>query len=152
MEMHVAYEGRRGRARRAAEAIAEAAASRGVATLTRSINEVAAEDLQKAEALVVGCWTRVDTPFGGEPVRRMTDWLQGLPDLDGKPIGVFCTYAFFPHTFADTTARASEVLALLSAGFEQKGGKVVSSHPFHFQAFPESATTLVSEMVDHLQG
>ncbi len=144
------YEGQRGRARRAAEAVAEAAASRSVATLIRSINEVAAEDLQRAEALVVGCWTRVDTPFGGEPVRRLLDWSQGLPELDGKPIGVFCTYAFFPHTFADTTARTSEVLALLTAGLEQKGGKVVSSHPFHFKAFPKSATTLVSEMVDHM--
>jgi len=148
--MYVVYEGRRGRARRAAEAVAEAAASRGVATLIRSIDEAVAEDLQTAEALVVGCWTRVDTPFGGEPVRRVVDWAQSLPALDGKPIGVFCTYAFFPHTFADTTARASEVLALLTAGFEQKGGKIVSCHPFHFQAFPGSATTLVSEMVDHL--
>ena len=146
------YESRRGRARRAAEAVAEAAADQGVATLIRSIHEAVPEDLLAAEALVAGCWTRVDTPFGGEPVRHVVDWIEGLPPLDGKPVGIFCTYTFFPHTFADTTARASEVLAALGQAVELKGGKVVASHPFHFQAFEQSAATLVSEIVNHTRG
>lgn len=150
--MYITYEGRRGRARRAAEAIAEAAASHGVATLVRSINEAVPEDIQAAPALIIGCWTKVDTPFGGEPVRLVTKWIDSLPELHGKPVGMFCTYTFFPHTFADTTARTSEVLALLSAGTENKGGKVVSSHAFHFQEFGNSAKTLVAEVVDHMAG
>ncbi|MDX2342300.1 MAG: hypothetical protein QNL12_00495 [Acidimicrobiia bacterium] len=150
--MYIAYEGRRGRARRAAEAVADAAASRGVPTLVRSINEAVSEDLLAAPALVIGCWTKVDTPFGGEPVRLVTKWISALPELHGKPVGIFCTYTFFPHTFADTAARTAEVLALLGAGIEQRGGKVVSSHSFHFQAFEKSAATLVSEILDHTAG
>jgi flavodoxin len=148
--MYIVYESRRGRARRAAEAVAEAAADRGVATLIRSVPEAVTEDLLGAKSLVAGCWTRVDTPFGGEPVRHVVDWIEGLPSLDGMPVGIFCTYTFFPHTFADTTARASEVLAALGQAVELKGGKVASSHPFHFQAFEQSAATLVEEMVDHM--
>lgn len=148
--MYIVYEGRRGRARRAAEAVAQAAAEKGIATILRSIDEAVAEDLLGAKALVAGCWTRVDTPFGGEPVRRTVEWIESLPALDGKPVGVFCTYTFFPHTFADTTARASEVLAALSSGLELKGGKIVASHPLHYQAFEAGATKLVDEMVDHL--
>lgn len=148
--MYVAYESRRGRARRAAEAVAEAAASHGVATLVRSISDAVSNDLVDAPALVVGCWTKVDTPFGGQPVRTVSNWIRSLPELHGKPVGLFCTYTFFPHTFADTTARTSEVLALLGGAIEEMGGKVVSSHAFHFQAFESSAETLVTELLDHL--
>ena len=132
--------------------MAEAAADHGVSTLIRSINEAVSKDIQTAPALVIGCWTKVDTPFGGEPVRLVTKWIDSLPELHGKPVGMFCTYTFFPHTFADTAARTSEVLALLGAGVERKGGKIVSSHSFHFQAFEKSAETLVSEVIDHMAG
>lgn len=152
MDMYVVYESRHGRARRAAEEVAEAAASQGIATIIRSVAEVVPEDLGAAGALVVGCWTRVDTPFGGEPVRHMVKWIEGLPDLDGKPVGVFCTYAFFPHTFADTTARVSEVLAALARAFELKGGKIVSSHSLHFGEFEGNASLLVSEVAEHMAG
>ena len=150
--MYITYESRRGRARRAAEAVAEAAASHGVPTLVRSIDEAISKDIQAAPALVIGCWTKVDTPFGGEPVRLVTKWIDDLPELHGKPVGMFCTYTFFPHTFADTAARTAEVLALLGAAVERQGGKVVSSHSFHFQAFEKSAETLVTEVIDQMTG
>ena len=148
--MYIAYESRRGRAHRAADSVAEAAASLGVATLVRSIDEAVSDDLTANPALVVGCWVKVDTPFGGEPVRRVVDWMESLPNLHGKPVGLFCTYTFFPHTFADTAARTSEVLAELGRMIEEKGGKVVASHSFHYQAFESSAQTLVEEVLDHV--
>ncbi|MCP4304026.1 MAG: hypothetical protein GY788_03920 [bacterium] len=150
--MYITYESRRGRARKAAEAVAESAANHGESILVRTIAEAVPDDILAAPALIIGCWTRVDTPFGGEPVRLVTKWIDSLPELHGKPIGMFCTYTFFPHTFADTAARTAEVLALLGAGVERKGGKVVSSHAFHFQAFETSAETLVSEVIDHMPG
>jgi hypothetical protein len=122
----------------------------GLATLIRSVAEVVPDDLRAAEALVVGCWTRVNTPFGGEPARHMVEWIEGLPNLDGKPVGVFCTFAFFPHTFADTTARVSEVLAALTRAFELRGGKVVSSYSLHLGEFEGNASALVSEVADHM--
>jgi flavodoxin len=147
--MYIVYESRRGRARRAAEAVAAAAASHGMPTLVRAMSDAISDDILEAPALIVGCWVRVDTPFGGDPVRSVTSWIESLPELHGKPIGMFCTYTFFPHTFSDTAARTSEALAVLSGAIEEKGGKVVSSHSLHFQAFEKGAETLVTEVLDH---
>ena len=149
MHMYVVYGTVRGRAKRAAEAIADAAATRGVATLVRSVNAAVPGDLVTADLLIAGCGTRVDTPGGGEPAQRLTSWSDGLPELDGLPIGVFCTYTFFPHTFADTAARTAGVLNRLERAFYQKGGKVVGSRSFHAREFTASSTELVGKAVDH---
>jgi flavodoxin len=151
MSIYVVYESKRGKARRAAEAITDAAASQGVATLVRSIEETVADDVLAADALVVGCGVKVDTPFGGEPAHRVGEWIDGLPNLDGKRVGVFCTYSIFPHTFADTAARVSEVLAGLDRGIEGKRGKVVVSRSFHVREFPETATAFVGQILEYVQ-
>ena len=150
--MYIVYESRRGRARRAAEAVAEAAAAHGVPTLLRSKDEAVPDDLLEAPALIAGCWAKIDTPFGGEAVRGMSQWIETLPELHGKPIGLYCTYTFFPHTFADTATRTAEALAMMSRAIEEKGGKVVSSHSLHFQAFAKGAEDLVAEVLNHTTG
>ena len=150
--MYIVYESRRGKARRAAEAVAEAAAARGVPSLLRSIEEAVPEDILEAPALIVGCWAKIDTPIGGETVRAASRWIEALPELHGKPIGLFCTYTFFPHTFADTATRTAEALAVMSRSIEEKGGKVVSAHSLHFQAFGKGAEELVAEVLDYTTG
>ncbi len=147
--MYIVYESRRGRARRAAEAVAEAAAARGVPTLTRSIEQAVPDDILESSALIIGCCVQIDTPGGGDPVRSTAVWIGSLPELNGKPIGLFCTYTFFPHTFADTATRTAEALAAMSRAVEEKGGKVVSSHSLHFQAFDTGAETIVAEVAEY---
>jgi len=150
--MYIVYESRRGRARRAAEAIVEAAAARGVPTLLRSIEEAVPDDILDAPALIAGCWTKVDTPYGGDAVLAVSQWMETLPDLHGKPVGLFCSYAFFPHTFADTATRTAEALARLSRTIEEKGGNVVSSHSLHFQELAKGAEDLTAEVLEHTTG
>jgi flavodoxin len=150
--MYIVYESRRGRARRAAESVAEAAAARGVPTLLRSIEEAVPDDILEAPALIAGCWTKIDTPHGGETVQSVSQWFETLPELHGKPVGLFCSYTFFPHTFADTATRTAEALARLTRAVETKGGKVVSSHSLHFQAFDKGAEELVAEVLEHTPG
>ena len=147
--MYIVYESRRGRARRAAEAVAENAAAHGVPSLLRSISSAVPNDILEAPALIAGCWAKIDTPGGGEPVRTMAKWIENLPELHGKPIGLFCTYTFFPHTFADTATRTAEALSLLGRAIEEKGGKVVSSHSLYFKAFEKSAGIVVDEVLQH---
>jgi hypothetical protein len=60
---------------------------------------------------------------------------------------VFCTYSFFPHTFADVAARTSEVLAGLSAAFEVRGGTVVATQRLHQGEFDRAATSFVSNVL-----
>ena len=151
MDMYVVCENRRGKVSQAADAISEAAASHGVATLVRSIDEVVLDDLLAADVVVVGCKVQSDTPFGGEPARRMADWVDDLVPLDGLPVGVFCTYAFFPHTFADVVARTSAVLATLSAAFELKGGKVVATQGLHQGELVGAAESFVSKVLGGTQ-
>ncbi|MDJ0664865.1 MAG: hypothetical protein QNJ75_09910 [Acidimicrobiia bacterium] len=150
--MYIVYESRRGKARRAAEAVAEAAAARGVPSLLRSIEEAVPDDILEAPALIAGCWAKIDTPLGGETVHATSGWIENLPELHGKPIGLFCTYTFFPHTFADTATRTAEALAVMSRAIEEKGGKVVSAHSLHFQAFGKGAEELVAEVLDYTTG
>jgi flavodoxin len=150
MSIYVVYESQRGKARRAAEAITDAAASRGVATLVRSVEETGVGDVLAADALVVGCGVQVDTPFGGEPAHRAGEWIDGLPSLEGKPVGVFCTYSIFPHSFADATARVSAVLAILERGIEAKGGKIAASRSFHMREFSETATSFVGQLLEYV--
>jgi len=147
MDVLVAYESRRGWARRAADAVADAAASHGVATLIRRIDQISPDHLAAADALVAGCWTPGKVPFGDRPTRRMTAWIERLPPLDGKPVGLFCTYRFFPHTFADTTTRAAETLHELSSRFEMKGATVAATRSIHFKAIEESATDLIDRVL-----
>lgn len=75
-----------------------------------------------------------------------------LPELHGKPVGLYCSYTFFPHTFADTATRTAEALARMSRAIEDKGGRVVSSHSLHFQEFAKGAADLVGEVLDHTGG
>jgi hypothetical protein len=147
MDMYVVCENRRGKVRQAAAAISEAAATHGIATLVRSIDETVLDDLLASDVLVAGCKVHGDTPFGGEPTKRLLEWIRGLPDLDGRSVGVFCTYTFFPHTFADTTARISEVLAVASGAFEAKGGRVVATQGLHQGDFQAAADSFVSKVV-----
>ena len=152
MDMYVVCESRRGKVHQAAAAIAEAAAAHGVATLVRSIDEAVLDDLVAADFVITGCKLQSDTPFGGEPIRRMAEWINGLPALDGLRVGVFCTYAFFPHIFADVTARTSEALAGLSAAFEARGGKVVATQGLHQGELEGAAVSFVSTVLGDTEG
>lgn len=147
MDMYVVCEKRHGGVRQAAEAIAEAAAGRGVATLVRSIDEAVPEHLVAADMVVAGCKLHSDTPFGGGPAQHLREWVEDLPVLDGLPVGVFCTYTFFPHTFADVTARASGALATLSDAFASKGGRILATQGLHQGEFGSAAVSFVAKML-----
>jgi hypothetical protein len=103
-----------------------------------------------ARVLVVGCSTKVDTPFGGKTTRAARTWIEQLPDLHGKPVAVYCTYSFFPHTFADVTTRTAEVLAGLEQELELRGGKIVASQGILNRRMSEGANALVSAVLDYL--
>ena len=152
MDMYVVCERRDGKGGRVAEAITEAAADRGIATLVRSIDEAVPDDVASADVIVIGCRLQTSTPYLESNAGEMSRWIAGLPDLDGRPIGVFCAFSFFPHSFADVTARTSRVLNNLSEGFRQKGGDVVAAHPLHLRELQDDAARFVSQLAGPVEG
>lgn len=148
MDLLVIYESELGRARDAADAIANAAAAHGVATLIRSIEEFEPSHLESAGAVVAGCWTQGKVPFGDTPTRNLAAWVEDLPALDGMPVGVFCTYRFFPHTFADTATRTAETENELSTRFEAKGAKVVARMSINSGSIDDGATQLADSLLE----
>lgn len=144
--MYVVYQSRHAKARKAAEAIADAAHHRGMIAFIGPISDVDPVAIMEADVLVAGCTTQVDTPFGGDARSTTRAWIDQIPDLDGKPCAVFCTYSFFPHTFADVTTRTAEVLDSLERGLELKGGKVVASQGILNRKPAQGAEALVSKI------
>ncbi len=101
MKVLVAYESRGGKTKAAAEAVAEAARGRGAEVSLRPLAETGPEDVRAADALFAGTWVEGFILFGVGPARAMRRWLADLPELEGKPVGVFCTYAFHPRRTLD---------------------------------------------------
>lgn len=146
--MYVVYQSHHAKARRAAEEITRAAHDCGMDASLGPIDELDSGAIENADVLVAGCTTKVDTPFGGEATATTRSWIDQIPDLDGKPCAVFCTYSFFPHTFADVTTRTAEVLDSLERGLEMRGGKVVASQAILNRKMSEGADALVARIAE----
>ncbi len=150
MAVLVVYGSKQDRTREVVDAIADAAADLGLPTLIRTTDETTPDQIASAAAIVAGCTTAADVPFGGKPTQHIAQWINGLDSLEGKPVGVYCAYKFFPHTFADTTTRVSETLNKLSARFELRGGRIVATKGINFKSVDKGAGELIGQLVAHL--
>lgn len=127
--------------------MARAVRDMGQEPVVRLIDQVTADDIADAGTLLVGGWVRTRYPFGGDTIEHALRWIESLPPLDGKQVGVFCTYRFFPRTFADTTARVSEALGMVKRGFEAKGAAVVADHSLHMRSLEEGSRAFVNAVL-----
>ncbi len=120
--MHVLtlYQSRSGHTRRAAEAIAKAVHDLGHSAAIKSVIEVRRADVEQADLLFIGTWTQGFILFGVKPAGAQL-WVPALPPLAGKPVAVFCTYAFSPRRSLD---RLSDLLAA-------RGAVVVGQQAFY---------------------
>ncbi|MDJ0664717.1 MAG: hypothetical protein QNJ75_09165 [Acidimicrobiia bacterium] len=146
----VVCESERGRAGMVAKAARDAARARGYGATIGVIDDLAPATIASADLLVAGCWMPGKAPFGDEPMRRLIEWIDSLEPLDAKPIGVYCTYRFFPHTFADTATRTAETEHLLKAKFEAKGGRVLLTKAIHVNSVEDDTASLVDELINHV--
>ena len=146
----VVCESQRGRAGTVAEAARDAARARGFGATIGVIDDLAPATIASADALIAGCWMPGKAPFGDEPMQRMIGWIDSLEPLNGKPIGVYCTYRFVPHTFADTATRTAETEHLLQAKFEDKGGRVFAKRAIHVNSIEDDTAALVDSVLEHV--
>jgi flavodoxin len=146
MTVLVAYESSRGRAGEAARAIADAVAVHGTASLVLSIEDIRPSYVDDVGLLIAGCWTPGRVPFGDRPTRLMVKWIEGLRELPGKPIGLFCTYRFFPRTFADTATRTAETLNEMGDSFTSIGARVLATRSINVGSLDKGAANLVTRV------
>jgi flavodoxin len=136
MNVLVLYQSRHGHTREAAEAIAQAARSLNFQVVIKSVIEVRKADVETADALFVGTWVHGLILFGVRPAGAEL-WVPALPSLEGKPVGVFCTYAFNP--------RAS--LRTLGNMLAARGARIVGQRAFHRARPGDGAKQFVQEVL-----
>jgi flavodoxin len=136
MRVLVLYQSRSGNTRKAAEAVANAARDEGHTVTIKSVIEVQKADIENADMLFIGTWIQGFILFGVKPAGA-TLWVPALPSLQGKPVGVFCTYAFNP--------RGS--LQALGDLLTAKGARIVGQRAFHRSQPGEGAGAFVKSVL-----
>lgn len=138
MNILVLYQSRSGHTRACAKGIAQALRGLNHETVIASVIEVRVEDIERADLLFVGTWVQGFILFGVKPAGADL-WVPALPSLEGKVIGVFCTYAFSP--------RGS--LRTLAAMLEARGATVLGQQAFH-RRHPQHGTALFAQRIVQL--
>lgn len=141
MNVLVLYQSRKGHTKAAAEAIAQAARNLNHDVAVKSVIEVLQADVEKAGALFVGTWVQGFILFGVKPAGADL-WASALPSLDGKPVGVFCTYAFHP--------RGS--LRMLGDLLAARGGTILGQRAFHRSCTDDGAEPFVRGILQTAEG
>jgi flavodoxin len=150
MSVLVVYESHHNRAGSVVNAIADAATARGVSSLIRTIGNVTPADVDRTDAVIAGCWMPGHAPLSSESTQNMMGWIENLGPMNGKPVGLFCTYRFFPYSFADMASRTARMERELTARFERKGANVVAKRSIYFKSIDEEATELVQSVIEHV--
>lgn len=136
MNILVLYQSRNGHTREAAEAIGNAARALHHDVRVKSVVEASKSDIQNADLLFAGTWVHGMILFGVKPAGAEL-WVPALPALNGKQVGIFCTYAFNP--------RGS--LRTLASMLEARGATVIGQRAFHRRQPGEGAASFVQQVL-----
>jgi hypothetical protein len=140
MKVLVVYESRGGITKRVAEMLAKAIGAEGHEAVLRPLAQASPQEVEGADALLVGTWVEGYILFGVRPARAVRTWLARLPTLPGTPAGVFCTYAIHPRG----------TLAELRRGLETDGANVLAEHAFHRRRPEVGAEAFVRDFLERL--
>jgi flavodoxin len=135
MKVLVTYESRGGTTRKAAEAVAKSAQTQGHTVAVKALAQVGRDDLAEQDLIFAGTWVEGFVLFGVGPARAARSLIQAFPPLNGKPVAVFCTFAFNPRG----------TLGTLKGLLEAKGAKVVGQMAFNRRKPEEGADGFVRD-------
>ncbi|MHB1509711.1 MAG: FAD-dependent oxidoreductase [Acidimicrobiales bacterium] len=133
----VCYESKGGRTARAADAIAGGLAAHGAITRVLPIGKVGPIELASADLVVLGSWVEGLVVARVGPARAMGAFCDALPQLGGKPVAIFCTFAVAPRGALPAIRRALEkkgaiVVAQAAFGPRETGSKPGAFAPVAF--------------------
>lgn len=137
----VLYQSRGGHTREVAETIGQALGKMNHDVSVKSVIEVSKADIEKADAVFVGTWVHGLILFGVRPAGAEL-WVPSLPSLEGKPVGIFCTYAFNP--------RGS--LRMLGEMLEERGATIVGQQAFHRSRLNDGIEDFVGKVLAGVEG
>ena len=140
MNVLVLYQSRSGHTRIAAEAIAQAAHDLNNTVNINSISEVRKEIVEVADVLFIGTWVQGFILFGVKPAGAEL-WVPALPSLKGKPVGIFCTYAFNPRNSLST----------LDTMLNAQGAMILGQRAFHRHHPAEGAESFVRSVLQQAE-
>ena len=137
MNVLVMYQSRSGHTRAAAENIGKAVEKLNHEVKVKAVIEVGKADVEQADVLFVGTWVHGWILFGVRPAEAEL-WVPSLPSLEGKSVGIFCTYAFNP--------RGS--LRMLGGMLEKRGATIVGQQAFHRSRTSEGVEKFVRDILE----
>lgn len=140
MNILVLYQSRSGHTRSAAEAIAQAARDLNHDVRVKSVIEVQKADVDSADALFVGTWIQGFILFGVKPAGANL-WVPALPAMNGKPVGMFCTYLFNPR----------DSLRTLGNLLRGKGARIVGERAFHRSRYADGVKSFVQQVLQSVE-
>lgn len=142
----VGYASEGGTTARVANAIANRFVARGYRARALPVQRIGAPELARADVLIVGTWVEGLVVTHVHAARAMRTWLDELPHLAGRPVGLFCTYA----------VNAKDTLDEMRLAIETRGGRVVGAAHFSSSELKgdalEGPNSFASALLEYVEG
>ena len=117
MKVAIVYETHTGTTSAAAEKMAEVVRLAGHECTAESISNADAKQIGRADAVVIGCWTKGYFIIGQHPSDGIATFVEQM-SMNGRPVAVFATYKL----------AIGSTLRQLASVAESSGGKVTGMY------------------------
>lgn len=117
MNVAIVFDSKTGTTKAAAEAMAELVRAAGHQCTVSSVENADPATVSGADAICVGSWCKGLFFILQHATKATTDFIDGLPNLDGKPAAVFCTYK----------TAVGGMLSKMAASLQNRGAAVTGS-------------------------
>ena len=136
MQIAVVYASRTGNTRKAAELIGTSFEERGNTVSVQSVDDLDYKALADADLVVLGTWVSGHFVIGQKPgdARRLAK----VPQLTGKPVALFLTYAINPGS----------ALGKLQRALERQGADVLGGFAWKRSDLPAGVEAFVDGILD----
>ncbi len=135
MKVAIVYETHTGTTSAAAEEMAQVVRAAGHECTAESISNAQPAKINRADAIVIGCWTKGWFIIRQHPSDGIADFVDQLT-LNGKPTAVFITYKI----------AAGSTLRMLAAHAEAAGGKVTGMYQVKGPKVPDGFEAWVGSL------
>ena len=135
----IAYASSGGTTAALSQSIADGLGLAGARVSVKPVGRVGAKEIAAADVIVLGTWVEGLVVAKVRPAKAMRDWLGSVPNLGGKPVATFCTFAVNPRGASDELgelARAAGATVVTSEVFGPRDrGDGARLHPTKPEAF-----------------
>lgn len=120
MNIIIVYDSQTGTTAKAAEAMGKTLTAQGHSCRVQTISDAKPEQVAEADLICVGSWVQGLFVVMQHPTAGMMNFIEKLPNLNGKRAVVFCTYKI----------ATGSTLKKMTSALEQKGASVVGQFQY----------------------